>query len=148
MLGFVAQLSYPARMADSLTQEKRSWLMSRVRQRDTKPEMLVRRLVHSMGWRFRLHSKELPGRPDLVFPRLRKVIFIHGCFWHRHDCKKATTPKSNEDYWHKKFAENVERDNKALAELKRMGWGSMVVWECKTRDIDALIASLSAFLSD
>lgn len=122
--------------------------MGRVRQKNTKPEMVVRRLAHSLGFRFRLHRRDLPGRPDLAFPKLGKVIFVHGCFWHRHNCKKATTPSSNVDYWHKKFAENVERDNKAIAELTSAGWGSMVVWECQTSDIGALADSISAFLGE
>lgn len=132
-------------MVDTLTPSRRSWLMGRVRQKNTTPEMVVRRLVHSMGRRYRLHIRELPGCPDLVFPKSKKVIFVHGCYWHRHDCKKATMPSSNVDYWAKKFAENVARDNKALAELTSLGWGSMIVWECQTRDVDALAASLSAF---
>jgi DNA mismatch endonuclease, patch repair protein len=135
-------------MVDTLTPAHRSWLMGRVRQKDTTPEMVVRRLIHSMGYRYRLHRRDLPGRPDLVFSKLRKVIFVHGCYWHRHDCKKATMPSSNVDYWAKKFAENVTRDNKAVAELMSLGWVSMVVWECETRDIGALAASLSAFLRD
>lgn len=128
--------------------ERRSWLMGRVRQRNTKPEILVRRVLHAMGYRFRLHRKDLPGRPDIVLPKFRKAIFVHGCFWHRHDCKKATIPKSNDKYWSNKFAENVKRDNKAIAELTRLGWASMIVWECQTRDINALSKSLSAFLRD
>jgi DNA mismatch endonuclease (patch repair protein) len=119
--------------------------MGRVRQKDTKPEMVVRSLTHQLGYRFRLHRRDLPGRPDLVFPKLRKVIFVHGCFWHRHGCSKATTPKSNSDYWQPKFAENVERDKRAIAELLRLGWEPMVVWECETRDIDALSQALSTF---
>jgi DNA mismatch endonuclease (patch repair protein) len=122
--------------------------MGRVGHFDTPPERAIRRLLHRLGYRFRLHRKDLPGRPDIVLPRYKKVIFVHGCFWHRHDCKKATTPKSNTEYWTNKFAENVQRDNKAVAELSRLGWESMVVWECETNDIDALTAALSAFLID
>lgn len=133
-------------MADSLSPARRSWLMGRVRQKDTKPEMLVRSLAHWLGFRFRLHRRDLPGRPDLVFPKLKKVIFVHGCFWHRHGCSKTTTPKSNSAYWQPKFAENVERDKRVVAELLSLGWKPMVVWECETRDIDALSQSLSTFL--
>jgi DNA mismatch endonuclease (patch repair protein) len=134
-------------MADFLTRDRRSWLMSRVRGKNTKPELVVRSAAHRLGYRFRLHRKDLPGRPDLVFPRLRKAVFVHGCFWHRHEgCKKATTPGSNVDYWHKKFAENVERDNKAVAELTRMGWALMIVRECQTTDVDSISQSLRAFL--
>lgn len=122
--------------------------MGRVAHFNTPPELLVRKLLHALGYRFRLHRKDLPGRPDIVLPRLKKAIFVHGCFWHRHDCKKATVPKSNTEYWDKKFAENVARDKKAIAELKRLGWGSMIVWECQTSDIDALSDSLSAYASD
>ena len=120
--------------------------MGRVRQKNTKPEIVVRSLAHQLGYRFRLHRRDLPGRPDLVFPKLKKVIFVHGCFWHRHGCSKATTPKSNLAYWQPKFAENVERDKRAIAELLSLGWEPMVVWECETRDIDALSQSLSTFL--
>jgi DNA mismatch endonuclease (patch repair protein) len=135
-------------MVDTLTRDRRSWLMSQVRQKNTRPEMVVRRLLHSMGRRYRLHRKDLPGRPDLVFPKSKRVIFVHGCYWHRHDCKKATVPSSNVEYWTKKFAENVERDNKTLAELTSLGWASMIVWECQTRDVDTLALSLSAFFHD
>jgi DNA mismatch endonuclease, patch repair protein len=120
--------------------------MGRVRQKNTKPEIVVRSLAHSLGYRFRLHRRDLPGRPDLVFPKLKKVVFVHGCFWHRHGCSKATSPKSNSAYWQSKFAENVERDKRAIAELLSLGWEPMVVWECETRDIDALSESLSIFL--
>jgi DNA mismatch endonuclease (patch repair protein) len=120
--------------------------MGRVRHKNTKPEVIVRKLAHRLGYRFRLHRRDLPGRPDLVFPKLKKVVFVHGCYWHRHGCRKTTTPKSNSKYWQPKFAENVERDKRAIAELLRLGWDPMVVWECETRDIDALSQSLSAFL--
>jgi DNA mismatch endonuclease, patch repair protein len=133
-------------VVDPLSPERRSWLMGRVRQKNTKPEIVVRSLAHQLGYRFRPHRRDLPGRPDLVFPKLKKVIFVHGCFWHRHGCSKATTPKSNLAYWQPKFAENVERDKRAIAELLSLGWEPMVVWECETRDIDALSQSLSTFL--
>jgi len=135
-------------MVDTLTRSQRSWLMSQVRQKNTKPEMKVRRLLHSMGFRYRLHGKDLPGRPDLIFSKSKRVIFVHGCYWHRHDCKKATVPSSNVEYWTKKFAENVARDDKVVRELTSLGWASMIVWECQTRDADALASSLSTFLQD
>lgn len=133
-------------MADTLTKVHRSWLMGRVKRADTKPEMIVRRLAHALGYRFRLHRKDLPGRPDIVFPRLKKVIFVHGCYWHRHDCAKATTPKTNVDFWRQKFERNVERDTNALTDLSKQGWRTMVVWECETKDRETLEKSVAAFL--
>lgn len=106
--------------------------MSRIRGHDTKPELVLRRLLHGMGLRYRLHNPVLPGRPDLTFPKHGAVVFIHGCFWHRHrSCKVATTPKSNTDFWQTKFTRNVERDAQAEAALRRMGWRVKVVWECE-----------------
>jgi len=134
-------------MADILTKAQRSRLMGRVAHFNTPAEIKVRQVLHSLGYRFRLHRNDLPGRPDIVLPRLKKAIFVHGCFWHRHHCRKATTPKSNVDYWNNKFAENVRRDKRVIAELLSLGWEPMVVWECETRDIDALSRSLSTFLS-
>ena len=128
------------------TSASRSYLMSRVKGRDTKPEMVVRRLLHGMGYRFRLQAKELPGRPDIVFRPRRKAIFVHGCFWHRHGCRKTTTPKSNIAFWEAKFARNVERDAKTLADLERSGWDVLVVWECETRDRDGLANRLLDFM--
>jgi DNA mismatch endonuclease (patch repair protein) len=122
--------------------------MGRVRGKNTKPELIVRREAHKLGFRYRLHRSDLPGRPDLTFPRLRKVIFVHGCFWHRHDCKKATTPKTNGPFWQKKFRDNVDRDRKALAELRALGWGAMVIWECEAAKAEALRGKLIEFLGD
>lgn len=133
-------------MVDKLTSEQRSRLMSQVRGKDTKPELVVRRLVHSLGYRFRLHRRDLPGSPDLVFPSRRKVIFVHGCYWHRHDCKKATTPKSNTAFWQKKFDDNVMRDNKNLRDLKALGWEAMVVWQCETETNELLAHMIGQFL--
>lgn len=135
-------------MVDTLTPSRRSLLMGQVRQKNTKSEIEVRRRLHAMGFRYRLHGRELPGRPDLVFSKSKRVIFVHGCYWHRHDCKKATVPSSNVEYWTKKFAENVARDNKVVDELTRLGWALMIVWECQTRDSDALALSLPAFLQN
>jgi len=102
-------------MADRLDKEKRSWNMSRIRGKDTKPEIAVRKMLHAAGFRFRLHVKDLPGKPDIVLPKWKTVIFVHGCFWHRHEgCSRCTTPTSNNEYWVKKFEKNVERDSKTL----------------------------------
>lgn len=124
-------------------------IMSAVGGRDTKPEMIVRRLLFSMNYRYRLHRKDLPGRPDIVFARRRKAIFVHGCFWHRHEgCGKATSPKTRSDFWTEKFERNVERDRRAEERLAEMGWTSLVVWECETRATKALAVTLRAFLDD
>ncbi len=122
-------------------------IMSAVRRRDTKPEMVVRRLLHSMNYRYRLHRKELPGHPDVVFAKRRKAIFVHGCFWHRHEgCKKATVPQTRADSWNEKFERNVERDRKVGSRLSEMGWGTLIVWECETRQIEPLKRTLRDFL--
>lgn len=129
------------------TPEQRSRIMRAVKGADTTPELAVRRLVHGMGFRFRLHRKDLPGKPDLTFPRLRKVIFVHGCFWHGHDCARgARVPVQNRDYWTRKVARNVERDRDAQAALQRLGWKSLVVWECEIKDQDRLRRALRRFL--
>lgn len=119
--------------------------MSRVKGKGTGPEMVIRRLAHSLGMRFRLHKSELPGRPDLAFPRYRTVLFVHGCFWHRHaGCKKATSPKSKVVYWEEKFRANVERDARNATELDRMGWRVLTVWECETKNIKLLKEKLES----
>ena len=124
---------------DTLTPERRSWNMSRIRSSDTTPERLVRSLLHRMGYRFRLHLRDLPGRPDIVLPRYRTVILVHGCYWHRHpDCRLAYTPKSNREFWQAKFAENVSRDSRQYKELGAMGWRVIIVWECETKELQAL----------
>jgi DNA mismatch endonuclease, patch repair protein len=134
-------------MTDHLDKEKRSANMAAVRSTDTAPELRIRSFVHSLGFRFRLHSKLLPGTPDLVFPRLQKVIFVHGCFWHRHaQCKRASTPSTRIDFWQRKFRSNVERDRKVDRELKQLGWKVMVIWECELRDFFALEKRLEKFL--
>jgi DNA mismatch endonuclease, patch repair protein len=125
----------------------RSRLMSRVRGRNTKPEMVVRRLVHAMGYRHRLHRRDLPGTPDLVFPARRKIVFVHGCFWHRHPgCRHATSPKTRQGFWEHKFQENVERDRRKLESLVRLGWQSLVIWSCETSDTVSLEMKLRRFL--
>lgn len=116
---------------DVFSPAKRSEIMRRVRSKGTTPELLVRRVVTKMGFRYRLNSKTLPGHPDLVFSRLRKVIFVHGCFWHGHSCKAADLPESNRGYWEAKRSRNVARDGRTRRELSRHGWESLVVWECQ-----------------
>lgn len=134
-------------MTDIYSISKRSEVMSRVRATDTKPEMLVRQLVHGLGYRFRLHREGLPGRPDLVFPRHRRVIFVHGCFWHQHGgCAKASIPASNNAFWEAKLSRNVERDQENVTALCRIGWQALVIWECETRDRTVLAARVRAFL--
>lgn len=123
--------------------------MRSIRSKDMKPEMAVRRLAHRMGYRFRLHRKDLPGKPDLVFPSRRAVIFVHGCFWHQHpdlDCKDARPPKSNVDYWQPKLARNRARDAESITALETQGWRVLVVWECQTKDETVLRQTLLAFL--
>ena len=121
--------------------------MSRVRKADTKPEVVVRRLAHRMGYRFRLHRRDLPGTPDVVFPSRRRVIQVNGCFWHQHEgCRHSRMPRSRLDYWAPKLARNVERDAETLDALRAAGWEPMVIWECETRDQDALRDRLSGFL--
>ncbi|WP_315766298.1 MULTISPECIES: DNA mismatch endonuclease Vsr [unclassified Bradyrhizobium] len=126
---------------------ERSALMARVRGKNTKPERLVRRLSHALGYRFRLHRRDLPGTPDLVFPRLRKIVLVHGCFWHRHaGCGRSTTPKTRQRFWQSKFDANVARDRKTAAALRRLGWKVLVVWECETSDAETLRKRLQKFL--
>ncbi|MEE4013427.1 DNA mismatch endonuclease Vsr [Roseibium sp. FZY0029] len=133
-------------MADRLTKDARSNLMGRVKAKDTGPEMIVRRIVHRLGYRYRLHRRDLPGTPDMVFPRLHKVIFVHGCFWHRHGCSRTTTPKTKTDFWKAKFEANVKRDNRQLAELTKLGWENLIIWECETKNIDQLTSVLRDYL--
>lgn len=132
---------------DTLSNEERSTRMSLVRGKDTGPELLVRKVVHSMGYRYRLHGKDLPGRPDLVFPARKAVIFVHGCFWHRHDaCKLARLPKSRLEFWGPKLEANKARDARKLTELEAAGWRTLVIWECELRDQQLLRDRLTKFL--
>lgn len=132
---------------DIVSPAERSRMMSGIRGKNTKPELIVRRVVHSMGFRFRLHRRDLPGSPDLVFPRLHKVIFVHGCFWHRHpSCRLAYTPKSNAEFWRTKLTSNVRRDACAQEALAAAGWEVLVVWECETDEAAPLARKLSSFL--
>lgn len=119
---------------DIVTPEKRSQMMSGIRGKNTKPELAVRSVAHRLGLRFRLHVKDLPGRPDLVFPKHRTVVFVHGCFWHRHDCRLAAMPKTRTDFWLAKFSANVARDRRCRMELEVRGWKVLEIWECEVRD--------------
>ena len=115
--------------------EQRSRNMSAIKSKNTKPEIAVRKLLHSMGFRFRLHRKDLPGSPDIVLPKYKTVIFVHGCFWHRHNnCKYATTPKTRKEFWENKFEENVKRDNLNQANLTLKGWKIIILWECQLKE--------------
>lgn len=123
--------------------------MSRVRSKDTAPEMVVRRLVHGLGYRYRLHGANLPGKPDLVFASRRKAIFVHGCYWHGHDCKRGQRlPSTRQDYWLPKLRRNRERDARNLSSLGQLGWDVLTVWECETKDREALAGRLVEFLGD
>lgn len=136
-------------MVDTLTPAERSRVMRRVRSKDTKPEMLVRRLTHGLGYRYRLHDKRLPGCPDLVFRGRRKVIFVHGCFWHRHrNCALARLPKSRRDFWTPKLNANRRRDERNLRELTKAGWATLVIWECEIGDAEVLARRIRDFLED
>ena len=126
-------------MVDIVSSERRSENMARIRGRDTAPEIAVRRIAHNLGLRFRLHRKDIPGCPDLVFPRHRLVVFVHGCFWHRHGgCRYAYTPKSRVAFWTEKFAQNVARDRCNEEALRNLGWRVLVIWECETRDEETI----------
>lgn len=138
-------------MVDTLTPDQRSDLMRRIRAKNTKPELYVRSLVHGMGYRYRLHRRDLPGTPDLVFPSRKKVIFMHGCFWHYHDdasCKLARIPKSNHAFWKPKLEGNRSRDQTNEAKLRELGWEVFVIWECQIRrkDPEPLRREVSVFL--
>ena len=134
---------------DRMTPEHRSWLMSRVISKNTSAEMRVRSAAHARGLRFRVHHKDLPGTPDLVFSKWRTAVFVHGCFGHRHgNCKKATTPKTRVDFWQEKFDRNVARDQANLLALRAAGWRPEVVWECETKSPDALNARLDEIFGE
>jgi len=134
---------------DSLTPKQRSEVMRQVRSKHSHPEMVVRRMVHALGYRFRLHSTKVYGHPDLVFTRRRKVVFVHGCYWHRHSgCPRTRTPKSRVAFWEAKFAANVARDRKVRGWLRREKWDVLIVWECETEQPDMLRRKLETFLGD
>ena len=135
-------------MPQFATREELSAHMRRIRKTDTKPELAVRRLAHDMGYRYRLHRRDLPGTPDLVFPGRHKVIFVHGCFWHQHDCRLGQKqPSANPDYWLPKLARNVERDAENQTRLAQLGWEALIVWECEIKDTRGLRDRIRAFLA-
>lgn len=127
-------------MADKIDPARRSENMRRIKSFDTKPELRLRRLIHRLGFRYRLHRKDLPGRPDLAFPSLRKAIFVHGCFWHQHEsCIDGRIPRSRTEYWVPKLKKNVDRDASALIELNRLGWEVLIIWDCELNGEDTLV---------
>ena len=132
---------------DVHTRTQRSFNMSRIRGKNTKPELVVRKLCHRLGYRFRLHRNDLPGKPDLAFPKLKIALFVHGCFWHSHDCKWGrVTPKTNSDFWSAKRLRTVERDKQNDSELRTVGWQTLVIWECAIRDEQVLTKKLIQML--
>lgn len=134
-------------LMDIVSPARRSTMMAGIRGRDTKPEFAVRRMAHRLGYRYRLHRRDLPGSPDLVFPARRKVIFVHGCFWHRHPgCRFAYNPKSNTAFWQAKFDRNVGRDAAAQEKLAGLGWDALTIWECETANAEHLRNTLQRFL--
>jgi DNA mismatch endonuclease (patch repair protein) len=134
-------------VADIFAKAKRSQIMSRIRGRDTKPELAVRSLLHRLGYRFRIHVATLPGKPDIVLPKHRTVVMVHGCFWHRHPrCQFCYTPKTRKEFWQTKFAGNMRRDRKVRSELARLGWRVIVIWECQVRNSPELEKRLGSLL--
>lgn len=132
---------------DRVSPEHRSRIMARIHGRNTQPELLVRRILYKMGYRYRIHYPKLPGRPDLAFPGRRKAVFVHGCFWHQHDgCADAGIPKSNRDFWQKKLAGNIERDQRNVSEIRKLGWNVLILWECQI--CPGSSALLADFLED
>lgn len=137
-------------MVDIVPKHVRSRMMASIRSGNTKPELTLRRALHRLGFRYRLHGRKLPGKPDLVFPRYRAVLFVHGCFWHRHEgCRYATTPSSNEEFWQQKFQANIARDNAAVEALLNSGWRVGIVWECLFRngEFESVLDEIGTFLS-
>lgn len=132
---------------DRLSPERRSWLMSRVRSKNTGPELILRSILHGLGYRFRLHGQQLPGKPDIVFSKRKKVIFVHGCFWHGHaECRFGRLPKSNVALWKSKIERNKVRDKKVVAALTAAGWTPMVVWQCELKELPTLEKRIASFL--
>ncbi len=137
-------------MVDIFSPEKRSAIMRRIKSRDSKPELIVRKLTHSLGYRYRLHRKDLPGTPDLVFPKYKKVIFVHGCFWHGHNgCKRASLPATNVEFWKKKISGNIVRDTNNYEKLEGSGWKYLIIWQCEIKKsmLDSLANKISLFLN-
>lgn len=137
-------------MSDKFTQKQRSYIMSRIRAKDTSPEVIVRKILWYNGFRYRLYGKKLPGSPDIVFPSLKKVIFVNGCFWHKHNCKKFKWPKSNVEFWKNKITRNVKRDRSNYKDLNSLGWEYLVIWECDIRKkrYDDILEQCIDFLCD
>ena len=136
-------------MADFVSKKKRSKIMRGIRQKNTKPEMIVRKALHKSGYRFRLHRKDLPGTPDIVLPKFHCVIMVHGCFWHQHNnCPAGRIPQSNRNYWAEKLLRNVQRDRKNRQLLEQLGWVVHIIWECETSDTTTLTHRLRAMLKD
>ena len=133
---------------DTRTPEQRRRIMQSVKSKDTGPELVVRRLLHGMGYRYRLHRRDLPGRPDIVLGPRRKAIFVHGCFWHGHGCPKGRLPKSRLDYWQPKVDNNRERDRTKEEQLKSLGWSVLTIWQCETADLELLAARLQEFVGN
>jgi len=134
------------RMIDRVSEEKRSYIMSSVGSKDTGPELVVRKMLHRLGYRYRLHKRGLPGSPDVVFQGRKKVVFIHGCFWHGHGCKYGRLPKSKKEYWEKKIKMNRKRDKRNIQELEDLGWSALVIWQCELKEAEAVKARLVNFL--
>lgn len=136
-------------MADVFSKEKRSLIMGRIKGRNTKPEVLVRSYIHKMGFRFRIDGRGLPGKPDIVLPRHKKAVFVHGCFWHGHKgCTRAKRPTTNEEFWNRKLDLNMERDKRFQKELRSLGWKNLVIWECELKKPDKVAARLERFLNE
>jgi DNA mismatch endonuclease (patch repair protein) len=136
-------------VADHVNPETRSRIMAAVHSKNTKPELAVRKIVHSLGYRYRLHVQTLPGKPDLVFPARRKILFVHGCYWHRHrGCRYATSPKTNVRFWQDKFSANIQRDRRNVGALKKLGWAVMTIWQCQLKNPGKLGGRIDEFLSN
>ena len=134
-------------MADTVPKSVRSRIMSSVKQRHTKPEMIVRSLLHNLGYRFRLHRKDLPGSPDIVLPKFRTAIFVHGCFWHQHkNCNKSRRPSSNQEYWNNKLDQNISRDKRKEGELSKLNWRVVTIWQCEIKDLNILTKKIKRIL--
>ena len=133
---------------DTLTREKRSWNMARIKGKNTKPEIMIRSMLHRQGYRFRIHVKKLPGCPDIVMAKYKTVIFVHGCFWHRHPgCKYAYTPKTRQTFWNDKFRKTVENDKKVIEKLKKSGWQILIIWECELSDMASIESKIADSLN-
>jgi len=134
---------------DVFPKEKRSQIMASIRGKNTKPEIIVRSLLHQIGYRFRLHRRDLPGCPDIVLPKYKKVIFVHGCFWHGHkNCQRSKRPTSNKIFWDEKLSKNIERDKKNQENIRNIGWNFLVLWQCEIKDKDSLLNKLRKFLNN